>query len=263
MVQLRVGADGLDRDVEGAVEAGRVGWGDDLVLLGPDRDPHRPGRHRARVELGEQVAVRGQFGARGRALAGQQRPGQRGDVGAVVRRAEGDDAAGDVGAAVLLGPEPRHHPAGRIADHVHRRRSAGDRRPGRPVQHRGLVAQLAGAVAGQPDHRRLPPGRPQPGSQHVQRRGRPAVAGHQQHRPRPVLPHRSGRRGRPRPVHHDQDRRGQHARDEHRQDPEQEPAAYGRQRGQHHTILRPARSAGRELSYPATTVAPWHSTSSS
>ena len=99
------GADRLDGEVEGAVEVGGRRRHHDLVVGRPDRDPQRAGgRLVAGVELAEQLAVGQQLlarlGARVRGDVGAE-PGQ---VGAVVRRADGDDAAGQAVAAVVARP---------------------------------------------------------------------------------------------------------------------------------------------------------------
>ena len=101
------------------------------------------------VQPGQHVAVGAQLPAAERALLGGDVAGQVGERRAVVRRAERDDPAGDVGAAVG-DPQPGHDAAGRVADDVDALRAGAVQRRVRRVGERvGRLGEVAGAVAGQ------------------------------------------------------------------------------------------------------------------
>ena len=160
------------------VQRGRVHRGDHLVAPRPHRGPQRPVRGLVPgVEPAEQVAVRHQLLAGGRAAAGQL-AAERGLAGAVVRRAEGEHPPGLAVAAVVADPEPGDHAAGGVADHVDRRRVRSRPGPARPPR--------PGARPRRPGRRcRRPAGAPRV------RRGRPRAG------PRPADPAtRPGRRSR-------------------------------------------------------------------
>ena len=113
-----IGAHRLHGQVQRAVQPGGVRRRDGLVLRRPDRDPGRAvGGLVAAVEAGQQVAVARHLLAAERALAGRDVAGQVGEGRAVVRRAERDHPADDVGVPVGH-PEPRDQPARRVADDV-------------------------------------------------------------------------------------------------------------------------------------------------
>ena len=141
--------------------------------VGPDRDPGRALRRLvAGVEPGQQVAVGGQLPAAERALLGGDVAGQVGERRAVVRRAQGHDPAGDVGAAVG-DPEPGDDAAGRVADDVDALRAGpvegGVDRVGERV---GRLGEVAGAVAGQLHDRGVAARGGQPVGERLQRRRR-------------------------------------------------------------------------------------------
>ena len=222
----------LERDVERPVEGAGVRWHHGLVVLGPERDPRRPGRSLVvGVELAEQVGVGVELLARRRARGGAERARERGEVGAVVGRGEGDCAAHVRPAAEVGDVEPDDDAAGRVADQVHRRRAG-------LVQHRvdlvaqvpRLVPEVLGAGAGRLHDARVPPLRRQRVGEDLQRRGRAAVPGDQEHRTRPALGDRlDGRVAANDGGHH----HGGHD-DQHRRDcAEDQPPPGRRQRAQH------------------------------
>ena len=195
MGDLEAGADRLDGEVEGAVEVGGRRRHHDLVVGRPDRHPQRAGgRLVAGVELAEQLAVGEQLLARLGARVRGDVGAQTGQVGAVVRRADRDDPAGQAVAAVVARPEAGDDAAGGVPDHVDR--------PGAVplhledhglVERPGLLVEVAGVVTGQVDDHHRPPLRPQRVGQHLQRGGAAVVARHEQHRPLALLGHRPDR----------------------------------------------------------------------
>ena len=183
---LEAGADRLDGEVEGAVEVGGRRRHHDLVVGRPDRHPQRAGgRLVAGVELAEQLAVGQQLLARLGARVRGDVGAQTGQVGAVVRRADRDDPAGQAAAAVVARPRGGDDAAGGVPDHVDR--------PGAVrciwrttalSSASRLLVEVAGAVAGQVDDHHRPALRPQRVGQHLQRGGAAVVARHEQHRSR-------------------------------------------------------------------------------
>ena len=162
-----------------------------------------------------------------RAGTGRARRRRRGRRGcAVVRRAQREHPADDVAVPPSADPQPRDHPAGRVAHDVDAvRAGARQRRVHGLAQRVGGVAQVAGAVAGQPDDGGVPARRGQHVGQRLHRARPAAVARHEQHRTGPVLRDRlAPRRRRPRHEHHRQARRGH---DDQRQDGEDEAPAGG------------------------------------
>ena len=149
------GAHRLHREVD-APSRSRGRWRHHGLVVGrPDRHPQRA-RRASRRRRSARGAGRCPGPAAGtppgtvRCEAG----GEPGQVGAVVRGAEGDDAAGQRSAAEL-GARARHDPAGGVADHVDRRR-----RPaalGRGLGERlGLLVAGHRCVTGRVDDRRRP-----------------------------------------------------------------------------------------------------------
>ena len=123
-------------------------------------------------------------------------------------------------------PQAGHHPAGRVADDVHRRRPCRQRRVDRGVEHRDLRGEVTGAVTDERQHRRRAPGGLDPVGELEQRCAAPAVAGHEQHRAGPVLSRPrdrvDGRGGGPQqPRAHDPRADEQH---QHQRGDEQSPA---------------------------------------
>ncbi len=108
---------------------------------------------------------------------GAERAGERREVGAVVRRGEGDRAAYVRAAAEVGDVDADHDAAGGVADQVHRRRARSRRAPRRRRRARcgGLVAQVLGARSrsasrcGRPARRR-PGRRPGPAARRSSRR---------------------------------------------------------------------------------------------
>ena len=149
----------------------------------------------------------------------------------MVWRSEGDCAAHVRAAAQVGHVEPDDDPAGRVAHQVDRRRSG-------LIQHRvdlvaqvpRLVQEVLGAGAGRLHDARVPPVRRQRVGEDLERRGRAAVPGDQEHRTQPVLGDRlDGRVAANDGGHHD----GGHD-DQHRRGcPEHQPAPGRRQRAQH------------------------------
>ena len=88
------GADRLHGDVQRAVEAGGVRRRHGLVVRGPDRHPGGPaGVSSPALSRAQQVAVGASCWQPAGHAVGRQRAREPGQVGAVVRRAEGDHAA--------------------------------------------------------------------------------------------------------------------------------------------------------------------------
>ena len=223
VVDRRVGADLLHLDVHRARPARPIRR-DHHLVLGWSRSrptPGRPARSGAGVQAVEQVA--------GRDRAAGRRPGTAparsepsaassvpccGEPRVTIRRAI-------AAPAVVADPEPGHDAAGRVADHVDRRRAGRESAPpGRGGQHRGLRGQVALGVAGQARPPRVlarprAAGRPA----RCSAAGRAAVAGHQQHRPG----HAPGRRRAANPGA----ATGRHARPQHR--PPARPATTAQQ----------------------------------
>ena len=180
---------------------------DGLVLRRPDRHPGRArsGVSSAAVEAG--AAARCRWPAAGsRAGTGRARGRRRGRRATC--RGAGTPASAPGGrrrrgrrrpTAARRSPRPSSRPGRRCP----RRCAPGPRRP-RAQGVRGET-EVAGAVAGQPDDRRVAAGGGQHVGQRLHRSGPAAVAGHQQHGAGPVLRDRPGRRSRRRPRHEPRD----------------------------------------------------------
>ncbi len=144
-----------------------------------------------------------------------------------------------VGAAVVAHPEPGHDAAGRIADHVDRRRARRlqQRRRGRGQRLR-LHPQVTGRVAGRIEHadscaRRPATARPARSARSSSRRSRAPAA---PARARVSLRDRAATRS-PRPSDRPRPRRRDDGDRHHDDDGEHQPAPGRRERGQHPSIV--------------------------
>ncbi len=137
----------------------------------------------APVQCGENVTVRGELLACSRARA-RHEAAQGGQLGAVLRRTEGDHPARKGSTTVVANPQPRDDPAGGVADDVDcRRTGTSNRRGSRPTQRDGLAVEVPQRVSGQRDDVDDPTAGAKRARQRLQRGHRAAVAGNEQHRP--------------------------------------------------------------------------------
>ena len=205
-------ADGLDGEVQGALEVGGRGRHDGLVVGRPDRDPDRAGgRLVAGVQRTEQVAVGLELLAGDRAGVRGEVTGKTGEVGAVVRRPDRDDPAREAAAAVVADPEAGDHAAGGVPDHVHRAGAGPLLEEDRGLlQHLRLLVEVAEPVAGELHDHGLAALRAQGVGHHLEPVRAAAVPRHEQHRaggrlrdrraPGPRAPPTRPPRRRPRPT---------------------------------------------------------------
>jgi hypothetical protein len=162
------GADVLQRHVDRAGQARRIGRLHGLVVVGPQRQPGRPVLRGRLLQLGEQGAAGRELLARDRALPRVIRRAEGGDPGAVQRRAEGDDHARAPVAAVVHVPEPGDDPARRVSDHRHRARPGGEGLVDISLEDARLHVQVPLAVTFQLHDDGAPPGFPDPARQDVE-----------------------------------------------------------------------------------------------
>ena len=120
------------------------------------------------------------------ARRGAERARERREVGAVVRRGEGDRAAYVRPAAEVGDVDADHDAARGVADQVHRRRPGlGERRVDGVAEVLGLLAQVLGPGAGRPHDASVSALAGQGVGQHLERGGRAAVPRDEQHGSRP------------------------------------------------------------------------------
>ena len=207
-----------------------------LSSVGPDRDPAGTGGCLvAGVRAAQEAAVGSELLASLRAHVRAEVGSQGGQVGPVVRRAEGDDPPGEVTAVVVGQPHPHGDPAGRVAHEVHRVGAAGrQRRADRLVEDRRLGMQVVGAGAAELDDPSGPAGAAQRLRKHGEAGRRPAVPRHEEHGGLGVLCDRSDARSAVGQGEHDD---GGGRQREGRSDSQHEPAAGRGERGEHAPIL--------------------------
>ena len=175
-------------------------------------------------------------------------PASDGQVGAVVRRGQGDRAAYVRPAAEVGDVDADHDAARGVADQVHRRRPGlVERRVDGVAEVLGLLAQVLGPGAGRPHDAGVSALAGQGVGQHLERGGRAAVPRDQQHGSRPVLGHRLDRR-----VPAYDDRHRDRDRDDQRQHrhAQHQPAPRGGERVEHATSVRRDPSRLRKARIP-------------